>query len=877
MTNKRESREKDLDREFRDHLELDAEAKMGRGLGADEARHAAQRDFGNTAMVKEVTREMWAWNSLSRFLQNVKYGLRLIGRNPGFTAIAILTLALGIGANTAIFSIVNAVFLRPLPFPDSQDLFMVARINNRIGGNNISFPIFLAWKEKQELFDAIGLAGGGGTVTLTGHGEPEQIPAAVISLEILTALRVSPALGRGFQADEARPGGPRAVLISDALWRRKFSADPNIAGQIISLGGSPRVVEGVMSPGFQIPLAGSQETQIWSLIQVPSTSQNPSNFIRCIGRLKHGVTTAQAEAALTTPIAGLHELYPKMIGQNEQAHLTTLHDNIVARAGKAPLLLLGAAGFVLLIACANVANLFLARASARQREIAVRSALGATRTQILWQLLTESMLLGLAGGLAGLLVCYASFKFVLSLVPADLPHIGDIQLDARVLAFSLVLGVLTGLFFGLAPALQASSTDLLSGLKEGTSGAGFSRARGHLRSALVVSEVGLSLVLLVGAALMFQTLAGLLRINPGFDSHNMLSFDVTLPRSASFDSKAKSIAFYSEFSSKLSALPGVQQVSYTSVLPLNPNAPDTLLSVEDGGKFEGKSYDAGFRFVSPDYFHTLRVPLIHGRELASADSSDSEPVVLINQAMAKQIWSDSDPIGQHIWFGKPMGPASMEPAARRIVGIVGDVNEDSLAQQEAEPIMYVPYAQTNGPANSATFVIRTAQDPHELGPGVRDVLRKLAPDLPLKAPKTMDELIGDSLVKYRFPAILISLFGGIALVIAAVGVYGVISYSVAQRTHEIGIRVALGASRGRILRMTLGHGLRLAAIGAVVGLVASHWLTQFLRELLFGITPSDPLTLAGATLALLAVAFVACWIPARRATRVDPLVALRYE
>jgi putative ABC transport system permease protein len=877
MADKRDDREKDLDRELRDHLELDAETKMDGGMRADEARFAAQRDFGNTTLVREVTREMWAWSFLARLLQDVKYGLRLIARNPGFTAVAILTLALGIGANTAIFSIVNAVFLRPLPFPESQNLFMVARINNRIGGNNISLPIFLAWKEKQELFDAIGLAGGGGTVTLTGHGDPEQVPAAAISIEILTALRVSPELGRGFQADEARLEGPRAVVIGDALWRRKFSSDPNIVGQIISLGGSPRVVEGVMAPGFQIPLAGSAETQIWSLIQVPSTSQNPSNFIRCIGRLKRGVTIAQAEAALTTPIAGLHDLYPKMIGQDEQAHLTTLHDNIVARAGKAPLLLLGAAGFVLLIACANVANLFLARASSRQREIAVRSALGATRTQILWQLLTESMLLGLAGGLAGLLVCYAGFNFVLSLVPANLPHIGEIRLDARVLAFSLVLGVLTGLFFGLAPALQAASTDLISGLKEGTSGAGFSRARGHLRSALVVSEVGLSLVLLVGAALMFQTLTGLLRTNPGFDSHSMLSFDIALPRSASFDSKAKSLAFYNEFSSKLSALPGVQHVSYTSTLPLSQNAPDVLLSVEGGGKFEGKSYDAGFRFVSSDYFRTLRVPLIHGRELTAADSADAEPVVLINQAMAKDIWSDADPIGQHIWLGKPMGPANTEPAPRRVVGIVGDVNEDSLAQKEAEPIMYIPFAQANGSRDAATFAVRTANDPHELGSAVRDILRKLAPDLPLKAPKTMDELIGDSLVKYRFPAILISLFGGIALVIAAVGVYGVISYSVAQRTHEIGIRVALGASRGRILRMTLGQGLFLAAIGAILGLVASHWLTQLLRDLLFGVTPSDPLTLAGATLALLAVAFMACWIPARRATRVDPLVALRYE
>jgi predicted permease len=877
MADKREKRENDLERELRDHLELDAEAKMDRGLGADEARFAAQRDFGNTTLVKEVTREMWGWSFLERFLQNVRYGLRLIGRSPGFTAVAILTLALGIGANTAIFSIVNAIFLRPLPFAESQRIFLVARTGNKIGGGSISWPIFLAWKEKQGLFDALGTVNGNVSYTLTGRGDPEQIPTDVISYDVLPALQVRPQIGRGFQPEEAKDGGPTAMVISDSLWRRKFSADPKIIGQTISFAGAAQIVEGVMPPDFQIPMPYAQDAQVWLLKQIPSSSQNPTNVVRCIGRLRRGVSVSQAEAELSKPIAGLHDLYPQMIGADERAHLRTLHSYMVAAAGTAPLLLLGAAGFVLLIACANVANLFLARASSRQREIAVRSALGATRAQIIWQLLTESMLVGIAGGCAGLFVCYASFDSVLALVPADLPHLGVIRLDARVLFFSLLLGVLTGLFFGLAPALQASAVDLQSGLKEGTSGSGFGRKRGRLRSALVVSEVGMSLILLVGAALMFESLAGLLRAQPGFDSHNVLTFEVALPRSSGYNTKAKAMAFYDAFTSKVSGVPGVQNVSYASSLPLNPNAPDYLFSVEGGGKYEGQSYGAGFRFVGGNYLGSLKIPLIRGREFTSADSSNSEPAVLINEAMARQIWTDgSDPIGQHIWLGKPMGPGAMEPAPRRIVGIVGDVNDMSLDQKTGS-IMYFPYAQQSGIPDEAIFIIRTSQEPRAIVPAVREIIHTLDRDLPISSMKTMDEQVADSLDGHRFPTILLSLFGAMALVIAAVGVYGVISYSVAQRTHEIGVRVALGASRARILRMVLAQGMRLAVFGIGVGLIASYWVAGLLRDLLYGVTPWDPATLIAVTVALLAVAFAACWIPARRATRVDPLVALRYE
>jgi predicted permease len=871
-----DKREKELERELRDHLELDAEAKVDRGLGADEARYAAQRDFGNATLVREVTREMWAWSFLERFLQNVRYGLRLIGRNPGFTAVAILTLALGIGANTAIFSIVNSVFLRPLPFPDSGRVFVVARANNKIGGNSISYPIYLAWKEQKGLFDSLGLATYSGNPIVAGHGDAERVSAYAISIEVLPMLGTRPAIGRGFQVEESLPGGPRAVLLSDAYWRQKFSADPNIVGQLISVNGIPQVIEGVMPAGFELPVPAARNIKIWRLYQVPVGSQDPSNVAFCIGRLAPNVNRAQAEAILTIPFKGLHDKYGKMIAADERAKLTTLRDFVAGRAGTAPLLLLGAVGLVLLIACANVANLLLARATSRKREIAVRAAMGATRSQLVWQLLTESVLLGLAGGAAGILVCYASFNSILSLVPATLPHIGPIKLDGTVLAFSLLVGILTGLIFGLAPAMQTSAVDLQSELKEGTSGSGTGKNRGRLRSALVVSEVGMSLVLLVGAALLLQSFLSLMRTKTGFDSHNVLKFEVNLPGGSTYDSKAKRIAFYDDLDAKLAALPGVQQVSYISTLPFAPGAPDILYSVEGDKKFDGKSYDAGFRFVSPDYFRSLHIPIVRGREFTNADSSGAEPVVLINEAMARQLWVDSNPIGQYIWLGKPMGKDNTEPAPRRIIGVVGDIYERSLGD-DPDALVYIPYVQSNGGVSAASFVVRTSQEPGRFAPAVRETMRSLAPNLPLSNLGTLDELVAVSLAERRFPTVLLSLFGAIALLIAAVGVYGVISYSVAQRTHEIGIRVALGASRGRILRMILAQGMRLAAIGSAVGLIALHWLTELVHGLLYGIGPSDLATLAGATLALLVIAFAACWIPARRATRVDPLVALRYE
>jgi putative ABC transport system permease protein len=812
---------------------------------------------------------------MSELWRDVRYALRMLVRQPGFTAVAVLTLALGIGANAAIFSIVNATILRPLPFAHADRIYLVRRAGNRIGGPLISMPMWLAWRERSQMFDSVGLIRGLGDVTLIDRGEPKQYKAASATPELFGALGVQPAMGRNFDSSEARQGGANVVILSDEIWRERFGGDPAILGRSITVSGAPYDVIGVLPRNFTMPMPVLSKTELWLPYQVPAASQDPVyQGTWCIGLLKQGVRPADAEAALTPALHVLSQSFPKMIAPNETARLELLSAYDRGWYGSVPLMLLGAVGLLLLIACANVANLLLARASGRQREVAIRTALGAARTRIVRQLLTESVLLAIASGAAGILLCYACMDLILRLVPDGLVILGTVSIDVRVLVFAFVVSVVTGVAFGLAPAMGTSKTDLIVALKEGTLRAGTGRESAKLRSLLIASEVALAVVLLIGATLLLESFAREMGVKPGYDPTNVLSVDVTLP-SAQFNTLAVQIAFYDKFAEDLRRLPGVENVAYTNSLPLDPRAGDILFSIPGENRQNEDNNDASIRLASPGYFEMMRIPLERGRVFTEGDGPNAEHIAVINRAMADMYWPGQDPIGRQIWAGKPMGPKWTEATPRRIVGIVGDVRDEGVAAPPS-PTFFEPYTQA-GNASYAIMAIRSAQNPQRLEPAIHAMLRAALPTRAVGTMQTMDEIISASVTDERFRTILLGIFGGLGLLIVTVGVYGVIAYFVAQRTHEIGVRMALGASRKSVLRMVLWQGLRLAAVGAIAGALASLALGGLLRNMLYGIAPNDPATLVGVVAAMLVIAPAACLIPARRATKVDPMVALRYE
>jgi predicted permease len=882
------AREAEIAEEMAQHLEDRFQELVAGGATEEEARRSALEELSEEDLLAYGLRRVehernqeplvpgggGRSNYLASLWQDLRYGLRQLRHGPAFTAVAVITLALGIGANTAIFSVINAVFLRPLPFPHANRIYVVARVGNQFGGFSLSIPIFLAWQKQQGLFDHLALLAWPGERTLSSEGEPEQIPSAGASTELFTLLGVHPALGRDFRSEEGRPGGANVVILSDGLWRSRFGQEKGILGRTITLNQESYTIIGVLPPGFEVPIHGIRNAELWLPVQIPLTSNNPSNGdLLCLGLLRRGVTPAQAGAALTPPLAELRREFPNMFTPGERAYLAPLRKFLAGWAGPAPLLLFAAVALVLLIACANVANLTLARSTTRQREMAIRTAIGARRGRIVRQLLTESVLLALLSGAFGVLACYAVFNFIVALVPADLPHVGALRMDWAVLLFALLLSLITGIVFGLVPALGTSRVDLSASLKEASHQLG-PGGRGRLRSVLAASEVSITLVLLIGAALALESFAGLMRVRPGFDPHNLLTFRVALPEKK-YDTPAKRAAYFREVVSRISALPGLERAGLVSFLPLE-GGPDTLFSIEGGSSQQSSEIlGAEFRSIDPGYFHTMRIPVLRGRAFSDSDNIGSEPVVVINQTMAKRFWPREDPIGERIWVGKPMGPANAEPAPREIIGIVRDIHEMTLAEPPV-PTLYMPYAQ-RPQEDGAFFVLRTIQTPLASLPDVRSALRGVDADLPLAEIRTMEQVLSTSLADWRFHAILLGAFGGLALFISTIGIYGVISYSVAQRTHEMGVRMALGAARGDVVKLVVGQGLRLALAGIAIGLVGAWALTRFLASLLFGVKPTDPLTFAAVCLILTAVALLASYLPARRATRVDPMVALRYE
>jgi putative ABC transport system permease protein len=817
---------------------------------------------------------------------DVRYGFRMLRKNPGFTLVVVLTLALGIGANTAIFSVVNAVLLRPLPFPHPEQLVVVRDdlSGRRLEGVGMSVPELKDFQQNLSAFDQVS-AVWPIDANLTGSDRPERIEVLAVSPNYFSLLGASAQLGRVFGSQDQAAGFAEGVVISDGLWRRMFGADPNILGRKVYMDTDAYTVIGVMPPGFRHPAQTLRnDVDMWATAGFTDKPfNNPPRGARilpgAIARLKPGVSTEQAQTQLDSLVARLREQfatdYPSESGWG--VRLLPVRENLVGGARTTLLVLLAAVGLVLLIGCVNIASLLLARSSARQREMAIRLALGAARRRLAMQLLTESLLLSLAGGAAALVVVAWGIKLLVRLVPADIPRLHEVGFDGGVLGFVFLVSVLTGVLFGLVPALQASRPDLTISLKEGGQAAGFGARSQRFRSALVISEIALSLVLMIAAGLLLRSFGRLLAVDAGFDPRQVLLARIWLPVPNNpeldpYRPPAKRAAFVQEVLRRARSLPGVQYAAIGggNGVPLIGPHFNGAFTLEDNAVSDAAQPTTQISSVSADYFRALGTPLVRGRFFTDGDSTQAQPVALIDEAMARRFWQNEDPLGKRVKQG---GRASNAPWLT-IVGVVKDIKSDGFDQID-QPHLYLSALQS--PGYAMAVYLRTQGDPASLTQALRQEVRAVDPNLPVFGERTMEEVVSTSLAQRRFAMQVVGAFGVLALLLAAVGIYGVVAYSVSQRTREIGIRLALGASSGAILRWVFGQGMRLTLIGVATGLVASFALTRLLRGLLFGVAPTDPLTYAGLSLLLAAAALLACYIPARRATKVDPMVALRYE
>ena len=863
----------ELNEEIRAHIQRHADDLERSGLSRLEAERQARIAFGSPEKAKEQCRDERPGFWLEALWTDLRFALRMLLKTPGFTFIAILTLALGIGANTAIFSVIDAVLLRPLPYAQPDRLVTISEAgkpNDLSTRNEVAPGNFLDWRDRNQSFEKMAAVNTTG-YSLTGDDRPERVQGAVLSSGMLQMLGLRPALGREFEAADDRPGANPVVILSYPLWQRRFNSDPAIVGKSIRLGITPYTVIGVL-PAVSVSIFPESDVDLWLPLEqtiVPREMHwHDSHYLAVYARLKTGVTLAQAREEMNRITADVKRENPDS-NSGAAALVIPLQQDLAGEIRPALLTLLAAVGFVLLIACANVANLLLVRASGRGKEFAIRVALGAGKWRIVRQLLTESLLLGVAGGCAGLLVASWTRHVLLALKPGSLPEVNNIQTDWRVLLFTLGISITTGLLFGLAPALRGTSLNLTPALHVSSRSATAGKSAQRLRNVFVAAEIAISLVLLVGAGLTIRTFVQLRGQNLGFRADHIVTARISIPQ-AQYSRPDQVVSFYDSVLDRVRAIPGVESAGMVSYLPLTGHNFDNSFDIVGWPQRppSDRTY-ALIRFIDPQYFRVLGIPLRNGRSVDEHDRPETSRSIVVSESMAKRYWPKTNPIGQHLIVY--MGEDQSTPW--QVVGVVADVRTEIAADPQAT--MYMPYAQT--PYRYMVLAVRTHGDPEAMVKSIRSAARVIDPDQPVYQCRTLTELIDETLVPWRFSMTLLGVFAAMALILAAAGIYGVMAFIVAQRTHEVGVRIALGARPRDVLRLVVGHGAKLALAGVLIGVLTSLWLTRLMSDLLFGVSPTDPITFAVVAFLLTAVALAACYIPARRAARVDPTIALRYE
>src|SRR5271166_4154612 len=879
----RTKKDRDLAEEIESHLAHEQDANAARGLSPEEARRQAHVRFGNPRATRERVWRDRSFPWMEDLWRDLRFALRGLGKTPGFTLVAILVIAVGIGVNTAVFSVINAVLLKPLTYPDPQALVELRNTSTQGSFPGANIPKFNIWRQQTNIFQKVAAYDfGGAGLNITGGDHPEQVQGMHVSADYFAMFGAPVVAGRTFTAAEDSPHGGHVTVLSYGLWKSRYGAKPNVVGSTIQLGGQAYLIVGVIGRNFVTDVPAD----LWVPFQFDLTSQDMAHYFTVAARLRPGVTLPQANAQLRLAA----DQYRRTYGENSLPPgggfgIVSLQESMIGDTRFPLFVLLGAVGFVLLIACANVANLLLARASARKRELATRAALGAGRGQIIRQLLTESLTLSLSGGLLGLVLGFAGVRLLLGISPGNIPRIGEggsaVTLDINILLFTLGISLLTGVLFGLVPAIGASRPDLAATLNENGCRSGVGFRRGKLRSALVISEMALTLVLVIGAALLIRTFLKLQAVDPGFAMHNVISMAMSLSGDR-FQKTAPVAQIIRDGTDRVLAVPGVVDVGVTNCLPM---AGGFGMSFDVVGRPNGNSPSTGgadFYSISWRYFNAFKIPLLRGRNFTEQDDAAAPGVVMINEAMARHYWPKGDPLKDRIQIGPGAGPAFAE-GPRQVIGIVGDTH-DRGPGSDPFPMMYIPLAQMpdletalNSRVAPLWWIVRSQVDPRTLVTPITAALRDASGGLPVAHIRTMDEIEARNTARQRFNMLLLTIFGSAGLLMAAIGIYGVMSYSVQQRTQELGIRMALGAQAANLRNMVIRQGMALTLIGVAIGTGGAFWLTRFLTSFLFGVKAWDPIAFLAMPLLLSAVALFAIWLPAKRATRVDPMTALRLE